>query len=224
MWLGDLTTVFEVNFVAVVFRRIVARGEVDARLGLHMAHGKGQLRRGTGSLEKVGVAAQIGDDFCRQLGELAGKKPRVMAETDSRFSRAAALREILLHIVHKPLSRAADVVGVHRIRAHAGELRTPERLGIPPLDCGHHRTNRFAAQPARAERQRAKKAVVQLAPITGTHQLRHRGLIHRRGAFRKQALDVFSGLGKKFSISSGLADRGEERVHARRISTGQRRM
>ena len=56
-----------------------------------------------------------------------------MAEANGRFSRAAALGEILLHIVHKPLSGAADVVGIHRIRAHAGELRTPERLGIPPF-------------------------------------------------------------------------------------------
>ena len=222
--LGDLTAVFEVNFVAVVFRRIVARSEVDASLGLHVADGKGQLRRGTGSLEKVGVAAQIGDDFCSQLRELARKKPRVMAKTNGRFSRAAALGEILLHIVHKPLSRAADVVGVHRIRAHAGELWTPERLRISLLDRGHHCTNRLAAQPARSKRQRAKKAVVQLTPIAGSHQLCHRGLINRRGTFRKQALHVFCRLGKKFPISSSLADRGKESVHAGRFSTVPRRL
>ena len=191
MWLGDLAAVFEVNFIAVVFRWIVARREVDSRLGLHMAHGKGQLWRGAGPLEKIGVATQIGNDLCGQLGELAGKKTRVVAKANGRFSRAAALGEILLHIVHKPLRGAADVIGIHRIRAHAGEFRTPERLRLSPFDRSHHRANRLAAQPARAKRQRAEKAVVQLGPIASFHQLSHRGLINERGAFRKQALDVF---------------------------------
>ena len=189
-----------------------------------MTHGKGQLRRGSGSLEKVGVAAQIGDDFCSQLRKLARKKPRVMAKAYGRLPRATGLGEILLHIVHKPLSGAADVVGIHRIRAHAGEFRTPERLGISPLDRGHHCTNRLAAQPARAKSQRAKKAVVQFAPIAGSHQLSHRGLINRRGTFRKQALHVFCRLEKQFPISGSLAEHGKERVHASRFSTGRRRL
>ena len=212
--LGDLAAVLEVNFVAVVFGRVVAGGEVDARLGLHMAHGKGQLGRGARTLEKIGVAAEVGDDFGGEFGEFAGEKPCVVAEADGGFAGAALLGEILLHMMHEPLSGAADVVGIHCVRAHAGELGTAEWLGRTLLGFRDDGADRFAPQAAGAEGEGAEKAVVQLRPVPGGGEFLDRGAVDRRGAFGEKAVDVFGGLGEEFSVRDGLLNRGIEGAHA----------
>ena len=120
---GDLTAVLEIHFIAVVFRRVVAGGEVDSGLGADVADGEREFRSRAGTFEKVGIAAEVGDDFCGEFGEFAGEKSRVVAEADGGFAGTALLGEMLLHIMHKPLGGAADIVGVHGVRASAGELR-----------------------------------------------------------------------------------------------------
>ena len=177
--LGDLAAVLEVDLVAIVFGRVVAGGEVDARLGLHMANGKRQLGRGTRPLEKIGVAAEVGDDFGGEFGEFAGEKPGVVAEADGGFAGAALLGEILLHMMHEPLSGAADVVGIHRVRAHAGKLGTAEWLGLALLGLGHDGADRFAPQAAGAEGKGAEEAVVQLRPVPGGGEFLDRSAVDR---------------------------------------------
>ena len=65
MRLDDLTTVLEVNFVAIIFWWVVAGGEVDAGLGFDVADGERKLGSRSRTLKKIGVATEFGDDFGR---------------------------------------------------------------------------------------------------------------------------------------------------------------
>ena len=84
---------------------------------------------------------------------------------------------MLLHIMHEPLGGAADVVGVHRVRAHAGELGTAERLGLALLGFRNDGADRFAPQAAGAEGEGAEEAVVQLGPVPGGGEFLDRGAV-----------------------------------------------
>ena len=65
MRLDDLATVLEVHFVAIIFRRVVAGGEVDAGLGFDVADGERKLGSRSRTLKQIGVATEFGDDFGR---------------------------------------------------------------------------------------------------------------------------------------------------------------
>ena len=208
MGFGDLAAVLEVDLVAVVFGRVVAGSEVDARLGLHVAHGEGEFRSGARALEKVGVAAEVGDDFRGEFGEFAREKPRVVAEADGGFAGAALLGEMLLHIMHKPLGGAADVVGVHGVRASAGELRAAEGLGIALLGFCDHGADGFATEPTGAEREGPEKAVVQFGPIPFCDEFIDRDLVYLGRGAGEELGDVGGGFREEVSIVDSGLDRG----------------
>ena len=70
MRLDHLRAVVEVNFVAVVVRRVVARGDDDAGARAEVTHGEGKFRRRARPVEDEGIAAVFGRDFRRELGEI----------------------------------------------------------------------------------------------------------------------------------------------------------
>ena len=64
--LDDLRAVVEINFVAVVVRRVVAGGDDDARARPQIAHGKRQLRRRARPVEEESIAAILRRHFARR--------------------------------------------------------------------------------------------------------------------------------------------------------------
>ena len=64
VWFDDLRTIFKVNFVAVVVRRVVTGGNNDSRLSALGANRERKLGRGTRAGEKENVDSV----FCSDLG------------------------------------------------------------------------------------------------------------------------------------------------------------
>jgi len=71
MRLNDLAAVIEVDFVAVVGWRIVARRDVDARLRRALADSKAQFRGGARFGENQGITTGSGDNLGGKIRELA---------------------------------------------------------------------------------------------------------------------------------------------------------
>ncbi len=139
--LDDLGSVAEVDLVAVIVRRIVARGDDDPRAGIDQAHAEAELRRGARAGEDKHVHAILRRDARGQFGEILGKVPRVMGDGDARLAGQVVLREPLLQVGHQPLRRPADVVEIHRVCAHARALRAIQRLRLALLGGGHDLAN-----------------------------------------------------------------------------------
>ncbi len=186
----DLAAVLEIHLVAVVFRRVVARSEVDARLRADVADGEGEFRRRARALEEVGVAAEVRDDFRGEFREFAREKAGVVAEADGWLARRAVFGMVVLDVVNESLGGTADVVGIHGVRAGAGELGPAERLGFAPLGLGDDGADSFAAQAAGAEREGAEKAVVQFRPVLFRDEFLDRGFVDGGGRAGEEFGDV----------------------------------
>ena len=83
--LHHLRAVAEVHLVAVVVRRIVARGDDDARVRALVAHRKGKLRRRARRGEEADIAPEIHRDLGGELRELPREMARVVRDRDLRL-------------------------------------------------------------------------------------------------------------------------------------------
>src|SRR4051812_23019284 len=102
MRLHDLRAIAEVNFVAVVVRRIVARGDDNAGIRPFLAHRERKLRSRARRGEKADIASEIYRHLRRQLGELSRKMPRIMRDGDLRLCLRALAGEPILEIQYQP--------------------------------------------------------------------------------------------------------------------------
>ena len=112
---GQLGAVLPVDLVAIVLLRIVAGGDVDARLAAVLPHGEAQLRRGAEGLEDPHMDTVGGADLRRRPGELHGVVPAV--HTDSH-APALALLALGADDLGKALGGPADHMDVHVVQAH----------------------------------------------------------------------------------------------------------
>ena len=178
--LDHLRAVVEVNLVAVVVRRVVARGDDYARARVQVAHRKGEFRRRTRPIENAGVATVFGRDVRRQSGEFTREKTRVVGDHEPRQTLDLFAREPFVEVIDEALGGAPDALVVHHVRPHAGELRTPEFVRLAALRLSHDLPDGAPADSAGAEGEGAIKAVVQFVPFPGGDQFRDRLLRDRR--------------------------------------------
>ena len=127
-----LRAVLPVNLVAVVLRRVVAGGDVDAGDAAKLADGKGKLRRRAQRLEPVRL-----DAICRQcqrcfLGKFRGHMTGVKCDRHA-FCRAALLDDVIC----QSLGRTADGVDIHPVNTctddAAQSCRTKLQIHIETL-------------------------------------------------------------------------------------------
>ena len=127
-----LCAVLPVNLVAVVLRRVVAGGDVDAGDAAKLADGKGKLRRRAQRLEPVRL-----DAICRQcqrcfLGKFRGHMTGVKCDRHA-FCRAALLDDVIC----QSLGRTADGVDIHPVNTctddAAQSCRTKLQIHIETL-------------------------------------------------------------------------------------------
>src|SRR5688572_28862094 len=113
--------------------------------------------------------------------------PGVARDHDLRFAGDFFLPAPLMQVSDQSLRRAANVVEVHRIRAHAGELRRLVLSRLAAFGLRYNSSDRPAPQTTRPERECAEKPVVQLGPLSGLDELGNGGEI-QRGIRRGQQL------------------------------------
>ena len=133
----QLRAVGPVDLVAVVFLRIVAGGDIDARLTAVFAHGEGKLRRGAQSFKQVDLHSVCRHDAGGGAGKLLRVVAAVHADGDAARFRLRAL--------------GADHIG-EALRCPADDV--PVHIVQPDIHC--------AAQSRRAEFQRTVKAAFDL--------------------------------------------------------------
>ena len=211
--LHDLGAIAEVDLVAVIVRRIVARGDHDAGVRPLLAHGKGKLGRGARALKEANVAAEAGGDMRGELREIARKVAGIVSHRDLRFLRGAALLQPLGEITDQPLGRARDIEIVHRVRPHAGELRAIERLRRAALGEGHDLADGAPAQPAGAEGERLKKAVIQLAPSRLGDQLLDARPVEERAAAVEKLQEILGRGFQQETLGRGFIDACAQVAH-----------
>ncbi len=113
---GELGAVLPVNLVAVVLRRVVAGGDVDARDAAQLAHGEGQLRGGTQGLKFVRLDAVGRQRESRLLRKLRGHAAGIVGD-----SHALVLASLFDDVVGKALGRPAHHINVHAVDACADD-------------------------------------------------------------------------------------------------------
>ena len=188
--LHHLRPVVEIDLVAVVVRRIMARCEHDPRRRVRVAHRERKLRRRARQREQADIHPVLARHLRRQLREMPRKMPRIVRDHNLGPPRQPLLRKPLLQIRHQPLRRPRDIEIVHCIRPHARELRAIQRLQRPVFRGSHDLADRPPAQPARPESQRPEKPVIQLPPSLRLHQFRHARQINRRTRASQQLADI----------------------------------
>ena len=109
----DLAAVAEVDLVAVVLRRVVARGDHDARVGAEVPDGEGEHRRRQRLRQQHRAPAGGGDDRRRVDGEGVGVVPRVATDDDEGSGAR------LLQVGHEARGGADDDGPVHAMGAGA---------------------------------------------------------------------------------------------------------
>jgi hypothetical protein len=97
--------------------------------------------------------------------------PGVVRDDDLWTARQRILREPLFEISGQPLSRAAHVVKIHRIRPDAWPLRPTQRLRLAAFRGGDDSADRAPAQPTGAERDGFEKTIVEFRPLLALDQL-----------------------------------------------------
>ena len=130
--LDHLRAVAEIDFVAVVMRRVVARGHDHAGDGAQVAHGEGELRGGARAVEDAGVAAVPGRDLGREAGEIGGEKTGVMRDDDFRPAAPAfALATTRSRYSAKPWVARATLSKFIAFVPTQGYCGRPRSLGVP---------------------------------------------------------------------------------------------
>jgi len=134
-----LRAVVPVGFVAVVFRRVVARGDHDARVGLEVADGEGKLGRRPERAEEVGLDSVGREDTGGDLGEGIRVMPGIVGDA----GRETLAGEGFFEVIAEPLRGPAHDEVVHAVVTAADH----------------------APQSSGAELEVAVKAVFELLPI-----------------------------------------------------------
>ena len=142
---GDLGAVAEVDLVAVVLRRVVARGDHHARRAAEPAHGEGEQRRRRVRRQPVGAQAGAGEHGGGLGGEALRAVARVVADHDAGV--AGALDGV------EQVARQARARG-----PHGGDV-DPRRARPEP-----------AAQPGGPEAQPVREALGELVPGLAVEQ------------------------------------------------------
>ena len=117
----DLTAVRKIHLIAVVFGRIVACRDDDARRSMEIPHGKGEHGRGAQALEEIGPDA-VG---CKNARRIAGKHIGTAAAVVSNDD--TPLHPLGTEEGGKALARAADGVGVHAVAARSQDAAQAPR-------------------------------------------------------------------------------------------------
>ena len=136
VWFDHLGAVVEINFVAIVVRRVVAGGDYDPCAGVQMTNGKRKLRHRTRSIEHKGVATIFGCDLRRQPGEFFREKSRIMRDHKFWLRRTSLTPVPVLQVGDKSSRCTINVKKIHRVRADAGKFRSlvlPARSRVPHL-------------------------------------------------------------------------------------------
>ena len=121
----DLCAVLPVYLVAVVLRRVVRSGDLDARLAVEIAKGEGFLRHRPQRIRQIGLNPVCRKAQRRLLRELRAHASAVIGDCDALF-RIAVFNDI----VRKPLRRLPDDVNIHPVcpgADHAAQSAGPER-------------------------------------------------------------------------------------------------
>jgi len=211
--LDDLAAILEIHLVAVVFGRVVAGGEVDAGRGFRETDGERKLGRRSGALEEARVAAIFDDDLRRKFSELAGEMPRVVRDANRRNARPPLARVKVPHVGGEAARGAIDVGEIHRIRARAGMLGASVWPARALLGCRHAPADRLAAESARSEGKRAKKAVVEFAPVPALEQLADGFARDGIGVCGEQGANVCRRGFQQIARGRGLVEQGNEVTH-----------
>ena len=117
----DLSAVPPIDFVAVIFGRVVARRDDDARGRLEMAHGKRQFGRRAQALEEIGADAVRRQDARRIERKFGRHMPAVIGDDGAPLFSGG------MDIVRKTLRRLSDRVDVHAGGADAENAPEPAR-------------------------------------------------------------------------------------------------
>ena len=160
----DLAAVLEIGLEAVVVRRVVARGDHHAAMGLQPAHRETELRGGTRRLENERHASEPGPGRRGQLAEMPREMPHVVGDDQlGRIIPRGAGKESV-HVAVEA-DRGAHVREIiHHVAADRRMLRRAQRTGLSGLALRGHDANRATAHPASAKFEIAVEAVVELAP------------------------------------------------------------
>ena len=128
---GNLAAVGAVDLVAVVRRRVVRRGDVDAGRTIQLADGETQRGRGLDAIEQIGSDAVAGEHLGDAAHKLLGTVTGVTTKCDRRVLKGA------IQVIRQALRSLADSIDVQMVGAE------PE----------------LAAQAAGAERQLAEERI-----------------------------------------------------------------
>ena len=160
--LDHLRAVVEVNFVAVVVRRIVARGDDDA--GARAC--RCRTAKESSGVERGPSKTQASQPFSAATFAASSanscEKKRVSCAITIFGSPTVCCASIpIVQISNEPLRRAADVEEIHRVRADARKLRRLVRVArVPALRLRDDFADRASAQSAGAESERLVEAIV----------------------------------------------------------------
>ena len=177
--LDDLGSVAAVDLVTVVVRRIVARGQDDARGRAEVADRKAQVRGRAGFGENVDIDTVFHRHFGDAVGELLPEVAGVAGDRERGPTRAGVGLE---EVSHEAEGGAGDVVVIEIARADAGELGAFALCRTSPLGRSHDLADGASAETAGAEGELFEKTIVQFGPVAFTREPGHRGL--GDGAFR----------------------------------------
>ena len=122
-----LRAVLAVNFISVVFFRVVARGDHYARNGVQRAHGERAHRHGTHVLEYERFDLIRRKHFGDVQREFSRKPARIVSDNDAARRGFLAYRK---HVTGKSRGGALDGVAVHTVSSEshfAAHARGTER-------------------------------------------------------------------------------------------------
>ena len=117
----DLAAVRKIHFIAVVFGRVVARRDDDARRCLQVPDGEGEHGRGAQALEEVRLHAVGGEDARRIVRKFFGTAAAVVSDDD------APVPSLGVEERGKALGRSADGIFVHAVAARTQNAPQPSR-------------------------------------------------------------------------------------------------
>ena len=119
---GHLRAVVPIGFVAVVFLRVVAGGDVHTRLTAQPTDGKRDLRRGAHIVKQIDADAVGRKDVGRRLGKLAAVVATVVTHHHRNLRQVG---KTLQQVVGQSLRGQPHHIDVHAVGAHAHQSAQP---------------------------------------------------------------------------------------------------
>ena len=157
MRIYDLGTVIEVGFEAIIVSGIMRCGDDYTCICPEFADGEGELGSGARAVEKVGIAPKVGAGLGTEFREVFREMASVMGEDEDRLPVWASK---LFCIGDQPSDGTAEIVEIHRRRAHTWMLWPSIWPAVSLLGLRHDFANGPSPQTTRAERESLEKPII----------------------------------------------------------------